>query len=170
MSSLLSCLQLKATPLLLEISLDAITLLSQALSISIFRLLPIELFLGLKALVLLLHTVLNFIFNSLFPCYGFLFHSSLHLVKLALKIFLLLHQLLVVAIIIKSRIVVKLILHVVAKQLEPFFVLESQLLLQEIFLVIKLSAHTSFLFFEHLCETLFDKISIVSEFFLPLRC
>ena len=91
MSSLLSRLQLKATSLLFEISLDAIALISQQIGVPILRLLPIELFLGLEALVLLVQTVLNFIFNSLFPCDGFLFHSSLHLVELALKIFLLLH-------------------------------------------------------------------------------
>ena len=81
---LLGRLKLKATSLLLKVPLDAIALLSEPLRISVLRLLPIELLLSLKPLVLLLEAVLYFLFDGLLPGDGLLLHPPLHLVKLAL--------------------------------------------------------------------------------------
>ena len=169
MGPLLGRLKLKATPLLFKIPLDAITLLSEPLRIPVLRLLPIELFLSLKSLVLLLEAVLYFLFDGLLPGDGLLLHPPLHLVKLALQLLLFLHDLLVVAIVVYALIVAKLALHVVSEQLEPLLILEPELLLEQVLLLRKLPAHLCLLLLEHLCEALLDEVTVVGELLFPLR-
>ena len=129
MGPFLGRLKLKATSLLLKVSLDAIALLSEPLRIPFLSLLPVVLFLSLKSFVLLLEAVLYFLFDGLLPRNGLLLHPPLHLVKLALQLFLFLHDLLVVAIVIDALVVTKFAFHVVGEQLEPLLVLKPQLLL-----------------------------------------
>ena len=155
--------------MLFKVPLDAIALLSEPLRIPVFRLLPSELLLSLKPLVLLLEAVLYFLFDGLLPGDGLLLHPPLHLVKLALQLLLFLHDLLVVAIVIYALIVAKLALHVVGEQLEPLLILEPQLLLEQVLLVSKLPAHLRLLLLEHLREALLDEVSVVGELLFPLR-
>lgn len=99
----------------------------------------------LKSLVLLLETILHFLFDGLLPGDRLLFHSPLGLLKLALELFLFCNELLVVAIVIESLLMAELILHVVSEELEPLLILESQFLLQEVLLLSKLSPHSCLL-------------------------
>ena len=76
---------------------------------------PIELFLGLKSLVLLPETVLYFLLDGLLASDGLLLHAPLHLIQLALQVLLFLHDLLVVSIVVDALIVTELALHVVGE-------------------------------------------------------
>ena len=78
MGPFLGRLKLKATSLLLKVSLDAIALLSEPLRIPFLSLLPVVLFLSLKSFVLLLEAVLYFLFDGLLPGNGLLLHPPLH--------------------------------------------------------------------------------------------
>ena len=100
---------------------------------------------------------------------GLLLHPPLHLVKLALQLFLFLHDLLVVAIVIDALVVTKFAFHVVGEQLEPLLVLEPELLFEQVLLVSKLPAHLRLLLLEHLREALLDEVTVVGELLLPLR-
>ena len=58
-------------------------------------------------------------------------------------------------------------LHVVCKNLEPFFVFESHLLLHQVLFVTELAAQPCLFVFKHLSEALFNKIAIIGKFFFP---
>ena len=115
MSSLLCRLQLQSTPLLLKVSLNAISLFSQPLCVPVLCLLPIELFLSLEPFILLLQSVLHLFFYGLLSSNCLLLHSSLHLIELALKIFFFRHDVRVVTIVCDSLIVIELTFHVIGE-------------------------------------------------------
>ena len=136
MGSLLGSLQLQPTPLLFEVSLDAVVLLPQPLGVPILGFLPIELLLGLKALILLLEPILYFLLDGLLACDRLLLHAPLHLVKLAGQFFLLAHDLLVVAVLIEPCLVAKLFFHLVCEQFEPLLLLKSLLLFEQVLVLV----------------------------------
>lgn len=122
---LLCSLKLKSTSLLIKLSLDAVTLFSETLCVGVFSLLAVAGILVLKPFCLMLHPLLYFLFNGTFTGDRFLLHSSLHLFKFELEVFLLRHELFVVAIVREALIVAKLCLHTVGESFETLLVFKS---------------------------------------------
>lgn len=78
-----------------------------------------------KSFCLMLHSLLDFILDGSFTGNGFLLHSSLHFLKFVLKVSLLGHEQLIVAVFCQALIMAKLCLHAIGESFQSLFIFES---------------------------------------------